>query len=240
MNILITGGASGLGEAITMELVKDSKKTVYFTYSSSKDRAREIELRFPNSKGIKCDFKNEASVNELLKTIPSLELTTLINNAYTGSFIKTHFHKTDYSEFINDFKNNVIPTVRITQEVLKEFRKKKNGKIITVLTAALVNTAPIGTAVYTATKSYMEKLSQTWASDYAKYNITSNSVSPSFMNTGMTAEMDERIVEQMTISHPYKKLLTVEEVAQTISKLLEMSNHVNGVNIPLNAATNLR
>jgi len=43
MNILITGGASGLGEAITKQLASISSNNVYFTYSKSADQARSIE-----------------------------------------------------------------------------------------------------------------------------------------------------------------------------------------------------
>ena len=42
MNILVTGGAKGLGEAITVKLASEESNKVYFTYNSSCDRAQEI------------------------------------------------------------------------------------------------------------------------------------------------------------------------------------------------------
>lgn len=58
MNILITGGASGLGEAITKKLAKDINNNVYFTYFKSETNAKKIKFDFSNAFPIKCDFKD--------------------------------------------------------------------------------------------------------------------------------------------------------------------------------------
>ncbi|HEY9115149.1 MAG TPA: SDR family oxidoreductase, partial [Bacteroidales bacterium] len=60
-----------------------------------------------------------------------------------------------------------------------------------------------------------------------------------FMQTGLTAEVDERIVEQMTLNHPLKKLVTVEEVAETALFLANASVQINGVDILMNAGVNI-
>ncbi len=240
MNILITGGASGLGEAITRKLVQDSECKVYFTYSKSHINALKIETEFPNAFSIKCDYTNATEVDELKEKIDRLNIDILINNAYNGGFIQSYFHKTAPIDFLNDFKANILPTIFITQSAISCFRKKKNGKIITILTAALINTPPIGSSVYSANKAYMEELTKVWATENVKFNISSNSVSPSFMPTGLTADVDERIVEQMQENHPLKKLLTTEEVADTVFFLTKASPQINGINIVLNAATNIK
>jgi len=99
----------------------------------------------------------------------------------------------------------------------------------------LLNTPPIGSAVYVANKAYLEKLTKVWASENAKFNISSNSVSPSFMQTNLTAGIDERVVEQIKENHPLKNLLTVDEVAETVSFLVNASNQINGIDIIINA-----
>ena len=62
MNILITGGASGLGEKITKNLLQNKNNTVYFTFNSSKENANKISSEYSNSKAINCDFNNLISV----------------------------------------------------------------------------------------------------------------------------------------------------------------------------------
>ena len=65
----------------------------------------------------------------------------------------------------------LIPTILITQSVLNDFRKKKKGKIITILTSFLLNTPPIGASTYVANKAYLGSLVKSWATENIKFNI---------------------------------------------------------------------
>ena len=239
MNILITGGASGLGEAITRKLAKNKENTIYFTYSKSEEKASILTTEFTNTISVKCDFKNEEDLERLLSDIPKFNLDVLVNNAYTGSFLTTYFHKIDLINFENEFLNDVIPTIRITQSVISEFRKKKSGKIITVLTSALLNTPPIGSSIYLANKSCLEEMTKVWAIENGRFNITSNSISPSMMETGITQSIDERIIDQLKGNHPLKRFVSTDEVADSVDYLTTVSTHMNGVNIVINSAVNI-
>jgi 3-oxoacyl-[acyl-carrier protein] reductase len=240
MNILITGGASGLGAAITRTLAKNENHFVYFTYSSSNVNAQKIENELRNTQSIKCDFRSNSDLNQLINKLDHLDIDVLINNAYHGSYLTSHFHKIESDEFLLNFKTNIIPTIEITQKVISKFRKKKSGKIITILTSALLNHPPKGSSVYVATKAYLEKLTKVWATENAQYNIVSNSISPSFMQTELTSTIDERIVEQIEKNHPLKKLLTVHEVAETVLFMVNSTSQINGVDIAINSAENIK
>ncbi|MNS23266.1 3-oxoacyl-[acyl-carrier-protein] reductase FabG [compost metagenome] len=240
MNILVTGGASGLGEAITRILARDSDNTVYFTYSNSAANAQKIEFEFSNTVSVKCDFKNSSEVQSLVNKIDDLKLDVLINNAYCGSPITTYFHKIPEDTFSSEFMFNIMPTILITQAVINSFRKKKKGKVITILTSFLLNTPPLGASSYVANKAYLGSLVKSWATENAKFNISSNSISPSFMQTNLTSDVDERIIEQIVNDHPLKKILTVEEVAESVLFLTNASSQINGVDIVLNAGTNIK
>jgi len=127
MKILITGGASGLGEAITRELAKDSCSEIYFTFNASKNNAEKIEQEFKNTHSVKCNFSNNADIVDLLKKMTEIEPDVLINNAWTGVKL-IHFHKQEILDFEKNFQLNILSTVQITQHAINIFRKKNLGK----------------------------------------------------------------------------------------------------------------
>ncbi len=234
MNILITGGASGLGAAITKKLALNNNTKVYFTYSKSEDKANSLKATYPNVIPIRVDFTNQNQVDALLKQMNEMDLDIIINNSIVN-YEKKHFHKIDSKFFQQSFALNVLPTIVITQEAIKRFRKKKFGKIITILTAGLINTPPIGWSEYTANKAYLLSLSKSWATENIAFNITSNAISPALMQTNLTSDMDERVVEMAVQSHPLKKLLTTEEVAESVDYLVNASQQINGINLVINS-----
>lgn len=239
MNVLVTGGASGLGGAITSRLATVKEDTVFFSFHESVDKARKIESLYPNCKGIKCDFKNSLDIESVMKLIEDVDIDVLINNAFATRITRQHFHKTDVSVFTDNFHFNVIPVIRITQRAILHFRKKKFGKIISVISSAIVGNPPIGWSEYIAEKSYLAALSKSWAAENISFNITSNTVSPSFMQTDLTRDTDERIIEEMRESHPLKRLLTTDEVADTVLFLSRCSQQINGINLIMNAGVHV-
>jgi len=236
MNILVTGGSSGLGEAITRKLASDPANMVYFTYCHSKNKAAQIEQELPNTKALQVDLCSTESLQELFVQMDTMDLDGLINNAYSGGDpVKTHFYKINPDEILADFQHNVLSTVQITQKAIGIFRKKKKGNIVTVLTSYLINTPPLGLSIYVANKAYLKALVTVWASENNKFNISSNAVSPSFMMTNMTQSTDERIIEQLVQNHPLKKLLPAEEVAEAVAFLTKVSPQFNGIDLPITA-----
>ena len=115
-------------------------------------------------------------------------------------------------------------------------KKRKFGKIINIITEAVIGLPPMGYTLYAANKAYLMELSNVWNKEYTRYNITSNCILPAYMQTKF-AEVDERILDQMVKEHPLKKLLTPEEVAQIVKFFVDATQQVNGVKFPVNAGT---
>ncbi len=238
MNILITGGASGLGEKITRKLSCEQSNKIFFTYNSSVEKARTIEKENSNTKSIQCNFEDIHSLNSLIDQMKDFDLDGLIHNASTG-MTKNHFHKMEADVFEKKFQNNIMPVIKITQEAITQFRKKEFGKIITILSSACLNSPPIGWSEYVANKAYLASLSKSWAKENAHFNITANCISPSFMKTHFTCDTDERVIESMIGNHPLKKLLTPDEVAESVSFLIKSSQQINGINLIMNSAADV-
>lgn len=238
MNILITGGASGLGKAITLKLAANPNDYIYFTYFKSNGISAELEKTYFNVKGIHVDFNNTESLANLLNTIEEIKLDVLINNALPINSV-CHFHKADTADFLSSFQSNVLPVIKISQKAILVFRKAKFGKIITILSSAIINKPPIGWSEYVAEKNYLLSINKSIATENANFNITSNCVSPSFMQTELNSKVDERVVEDMIAKHPLKNILTTEETAETVAFLVSASQQINGSNIIINSGSDL-
>ena len=94
-------------------------------------------------------------------------------------------------------------------------------------------------AKYAAEKNYLLSMNKSWASENINFNITSNAISPSMMQTNLTKNIDERIIEQMITSHPLKRLLDPSEVANVVKFLVEASSFITGQNLVINSGENL-
>jgi 3-oxoacyl-[acyl-carrier protein] reductase len=225
MNILVTGGSSGLGKSIVEKLSSDKKNHIYFTYNNSIESSENICSKYPNATSIKCDFTNKSELDKFLDNLKQLNINVLINNFYSwpktplmpGTFLTKNFHKMDENIFVDEFKNNIIPTILITQEAIKYFRIKKYGKIITVLSSFL-DSPTIGSSIYISNKNYLKGLAKVWAVENVKFNITSNTISPSFMLTPYTLKMDERLIDRF--KNNSDELMTVKNVSDKISDFL--------------------
>ncbi len=236
---LITGGASGLGAAITRCLAGSGcYEKVWFTFFRSKKEAAAITEQFPFAEGIRCNFSDRASVEQLLERIASLDFSLLVNNAI-ASMQSKHFHLTEPDDFVTSFTENVVPTLRITQQAIKSFRKKKTGRIISILTAYLVNRPPIGLSQYVANKAFLLAASKSWAEENARFGITANCVSPSMMQTGLTRDVDDRQIEEAIEANPFGRLVTPEEVASTVLFLATSNAQINSTNILINGGLNV-
>jgi NAD(P)-dependent dehydrogenase (short-subunit alcohol dehydrogenase family) len=238
MKVLVTGGASGIGEAITRLLVKEPGNQVWLTYRSSKGVALAIASEYPNARAVHCDFSDPASVDALLVALESWELTAIVNGAI-ASLTTAHAHKLDAETLRTSFEQNVVSTIRITNRALAGFRSRREGRIVTVLSSYLVNKPPTGLAEYVANKAYLRSFAKSWAIENARFGVTSNCISPSLVRTHLTSTMDERTIDALVEAHPLGRLLTCDEVAEGVRYLLTASPHVNGVNLLVNAGNDV-
>ena len=237
MNILVTGGASGLGLEI-FETLSKAGHSVTFTYSKSEEQAEKNLLQFPKSKKFKCDFTDSKSVNAFIEEIGGMDLEVLINNALP-SINAVQFQKTVIESLTESFNCNVIPVLKITQACITNFRKKKRGRIISILTSYLTNRPPIGYSEYVANKAYIHAMSKTWANENSKFGIIVNCISPSIMNTPLNKSVDERLLENLAINNPFGQLLAPSEVADIVNFLVSSPRQLNGCNLLINGGENV-
>ncbi len=228
MKILLTGGSQGLGKDIVKLLDKKGHK-VFFTFNSSIQSAKQLEKECSNAESIHCNFLSEESLNSLINNIPSLNISGLINNAVTG-LERKHFHKLAKDDLLSSFNNDTLPHILISQACIKVMRKSRFGKIINILSSSITS-PPIGFSNYAANKQYLLSMGNSWANENKKFNISVNSISPSFMLTKLNSSYDNRILEEMKNDLPNNTFLEPADVAKSVLFLLESPLHLNKQNI---------
>lgn len=209
-----------------------------FTYCRHEDEAQALAGRFANVRAVQVDFSDEASVKSFAEMIEAEPVDVLVNNAYAGSPQGVHFHKTDPDDYAKAFETNVMPVIRITQACVAGMRKRKFGKIINIITSYVMDVPPTGFSVYTATKAYIRQMSKSWSKELGRFNITSNCILPDYMQTSF-GQVEDFQLDQMKNAHPLKELLKPEEVAQVAYHMIQSSQQLNGVEIPVNAAQHM-
>lgn len=216
MNLLVTGGASGLGKPIVLKLAQKKSNEIYFTYNKSGLDAQEIQKKYSNVHGIKCDFSKALDLKSLLHKMQKMDLDILVNNAIATVDLKS-FHKQNQKNILASFKNNILSTVNITQEAIKIFRLKNSGKVITILTSYL-DSPPLGLAFYVAEKAYLQSLCKSLARENRKFYIQTICIYPQPMDTKLQNIVDPRFAKN-------KYLRKTSEVAKKIVYIIE--NHRN-------------
>ena len=231
--VLVTGGSRGIGKAVAIEFAKNNANVV-INYTNSDDSASEVinhlkEIN-PNGKfeAIKFDISNhditEEKINYILEKYDKIDI--LINNA--GITRDSLFMRMKESQWDDVFNVNSKGIFNCTKNVVRSMVKNKYGKIISI-TSVVAEMGNPGQANYAATKSAIFGFTKSLAKELGSKNINVNAVSPGFIETEMTAKLDENIVKGWTDSIPLKRGGTPEDIANaTVFLASDMSAYISG------------
>ena len=156
----------------------------------------------------------------------------LINNAgITKDNLSLRMTHAEWEQVINV---NLTSTFLLCKFFLKKMIKNKSGKIVNI-TSVVGHTGNVGQANYAASKSGIIGMSKSLALEYAKKNININCISPGFIKTNMTDQIDPKFKELILSKIPSNKLGEPSDVANVVAFLSsEMSNYITGETIHVN------
>lgn len=214
-NAIITGASRGIGKGIA-QIYAQHGANVAFTYSSSVEAAEELEKELQNM-GVKAKgYKSNAAVfgeaQELVATV--LEdfgsIDILVNNAgITKDNLLMRMTEEDFDKVI---EVNLKSIFNMTKAVQRTMLKQRNGSIINMSSVVGVK-GNAGQANYAASKAGMIGFSKSMALELGSRNIRTNVIAPGFIETEMTAKLDEKTVEGWREAIPLKRGGTPEDIA---------------------------
>ena len=228
--VLITGASRGIGKAIAVKL-KEKDFNVIGTSTSKEGVQSLVKEGFI---GIELDLNQKKSIalfNELLVDEHS-DISILVNNAgITRDNIVLRMSDDEWSDVINVHLNG---TFKISKIILKFMLKKRWGRIINI-TSASASIGNKGQANYSAAKSGVEAFSRSLAKEVGSRAITVNAVSPGYIETDMTAGMNEEVKKNILSQIPLARFGNAEEVAELIEFLIsDEASYITGQTIHVN------
>ena len=212
---IVTGGSRGIGEAIALRLAREGAN-VAVCASRSVESAEKVaqKIRDLGCEAIaqKTDVSNSEDVDTLVKTVLDTwgKVDILVNNAGITRDNLLMRMKADEWDAVLDV--NLKGAYHCIKAVTRPMMKARGGRIINVSSVVgLMGNA--GQINYSASKSGLIGLTKSVAKELASRNITANAVAPGFIPTDMTAELDEKMQEQLIAQIPLGKLGSAEDIA---------------------------
>ena len=228
---IITGASRGIGKGIA-EVFADHGANVAFTYSSSVESANALEKELiakgVKAKGYQSNAANFKDAQELadavLETFGSIDI--LVNNAgITKDNLLMRITEEDFDSVI---EVNLKSVFNMTKAVQRAMLKQRHGSIINMSSVVGVK-GNAGQTNYAASKAGIIGFSKSVALELGSRNIRSNVIAPGFIETEMTAKLDENTVKGWRDAIPLKRGGTPEDIANVCVFLAsDMSAYVTG------------
>ncbi|MBL7911716.1 MAG: 3-oxoacyl-[acyl-carrier-protein] reductase [Bacteroidia bacterium] len=228
---LITGATRGIGRGIALNFAQNGAN-IAFTYVSSEEKAKAFEAELQalgvKAKGYKSDAGDFKAADELVTSVVAEfgTIDILVNNAgITRDTLLMRMSEQQWDEVMNA---NLKSVFNLTKAVQRPMLKAKKGSIINMSSVVGVK-GNAGQSNYAASKAGIIGFTKSIALELGSRNIRSNAIAPGFIETEMTAALDEKVVQQWRDGIPLKRGGTTEDVANvTLFLASDMSAYVTG------------
>ena len=222
--VLVTGGSRGIGLATARALAADGHR-VAVTYRGSAPPEGLL--------GVRCDVTSydeiDAAFTEVEAALGPVEVV-VSNAGITDDQLLLRMTEQSFSRVLD---TNLTGAFRVAKRASRPMLKARWGRLIFV--SSVVGLAgAAGQANYAASKAGLVGLARSLAREYGARGITSNVVSPGWVETDMTADLPQARREELVAQVPLGRTATPEEVAGVIAFLAsDASSYVTGAVLPV-------
>ncbi len=231
---LVTGATRGIGKAIAKRFAKDGHFVI--GTATSESGAEKIEGYLSDSGGIGrvLDVRDPEQIEKLFEEIESVygHVQVLVNNAgVTADGLLMRMKDDDWNNVLDI---NLTAIYRMSKRAVRAMMKDRKGRIINV-TSVVAQMGNAGQANYSASKAGVEGFTRTLAREVGNRQVTVNCVAPGLIETDMTDELDERLLNSMLDAVPLCRLGQPEDVAAAVSYLAsDEASYVTGTVLAVN------
>ncbi len=230
---LVTGGARGLGAAISIALKNAGFKVV------ANDVNEESAKEFTAKTGIPVaifDVSNFESTKAAIAKIVAENgpIEVLVNNA--GITRDAPLHKMPVENWNAVINVNLSSMFNTTRNVIESMREKGFGRIINI-SSVNGQVGQFGQSNYSAAKAGVLGFTKAVAHEGAAKGITSNAICPGYINTEMVAKIAPDVLSKIVAKVPTGRLGEPSEIARTVVFLAaDEAQYLNGATMSVNGA----
>jgi 3-oxoacyl-[acyl-carrier protein] reductase len=208
---LVTGASGGIGKAIALALAAQGARVAL---SGTRTEALEAVKREIGGETIvlPCNLAEAEAVERLVPEAEAAmgKLDILVNNAgLTRDMLAMRMKDDEWAAVI---EVNLTATFRLSRAAMRGMLKRRAGRIISI-TSIVGVMGNAGQANYAASKAGMIGLSKSLAKEVAARGVTVNCIAPGFIETPMTAALNDKQREAILASVPAGRLGTPADVA---------------------------
>jgi len=215
---LVTGASRGIGKAIALALAKEGSD-VALTYAHKPEPAEqvaaEIEKLGRKARSYNCNVADAGANDSLVDTLMNDfgQIDIVVNNA--GITRDRSFLKMDREMWHDVLNVNLTGPAMVIHRLVGQMLERGDGRIVNI-TSIVGQMGNFGQANYAAAKGGLIALTKTLAREFARKGVTVNAVAPGFIETDMTADVPEKVLDQVRGVTPIGRLGKPEEVAAAV------------------------
>jgi 3-oxoacyl-[acyl-carrier protein] reductase len=227
---LVTGASQGIGRACALALAAAGARVALAARNEDKlnQVAAEIAAKGGSAAVFTLDIASEESIKACAKAAISHfgAVEILVNNAgITRDTLALRMKRADWDDVLH---TNLTGSFLMTQALLSAMLKARWGRIINI-TSVVGETGQAGQANYAASKAGLIGLTKSLARELASRSITVNAVAPGFIETAMTAVLDEKQRESMLGQIPLARPGTDADIGNAVCFLAsEEASYITG------------
>jgi 3-oxoacyl-[acyl-carrier protein] reductase len=233
---LVTGASQGIGRACALELARAGATVALAARNESRlaEAVKEIEAAGGQAAAFALDIAGEESVKSAAKEVLARfgKVEIMVNNAgITRDGLMLRMKRADWDDILT---TNLTGAFLLTQAVLSPMLKNRWGRIINI-SSVVGRTGQAGQVNYAASKAGLIGMTRAMAREVASRGITVNAVAPGYIETPMTAILNEEQRAAMMAQIPLGRAGTDRDVAQAVVFLASdaaayITGHVLDVN----------
>ncbi|MGB7842122.1 MAG: glucose 1-dehydrogenase [Salinimicrobium sp.] len=234
--VIITGAASGIGEAAALRFAKEGARVVVSDIQKEKGEKLVEKIKADGGKAAFCEADvskaedNERLVDFAVKTFGKLDVA--VNNAGIGGEANkiAEMSLEGWHKVIDVNLHSIFYALKYQ---IAAMQKNGGGSIINI-SSILGSVGFEGSAAYVAAKHAILGITKNAALEYSAENIRTNCVGPAFIDTPLLDQLDEEVKQQLVRMHPIGRLGKSEEVAELIFWLgSDKSSFATGAYYPI-------